>query len=92
METDIIILVFTHYDVNGLYVFIGVFWYVPCKEGAESPYCRLTSRLISCSSRVVLFTRLLDIVEYLLPRTSIFQKLLVRVSSKFLRIELLKKQ
>ena len=42
--------------------------------------------------RVVLFTRLLDIVEYLLPRTSIFQKLLVRVSSKFLRIELLKKQ
>ena len=54
METDIIILVFTHYDVNGLYVFIGVFWYVPCKEGAESPCCRLTSRLISCSSTVTL--------------------------------------
>ena len=36
--------------------------------------------------RVVLFTRLLDIVEYLLPRTSIFQTLLVRVSSKFLII------
>ena len=42
--------------------------------------------------RVVHFTRLLDIVEYLLARTSIFQKLLVRVSSKFLRIKLLKKQ
>ena len=47
METDIIILVFTHYDVNGLYVFICVFCYVPCKEGAES-------RLISCSSIVTL--------------------------------------
>ena len=54
METDIIILVFTHYDVNGLYVFICVFCYVPCKEGAESPCCRLTSRLISCSSSVTL--------------------------------------
>ena len=54
METDIIILVFTHYDVNDLYVFICVFCYVPCKEGAESPCCRLTSRLISCSSIVTL--------------------------------------
>ena len=54
METDIIILFFTHDDVNGLYVFICVFWYVPCKEGAESPCCRLTSRLISCSSIVTL--------------------------------------
>ena len=54
METDIIILVFTHYDVNGLYVFICVFWYVPCKEGAESPCRRLTFRLISCSGIVTL--------------------------------------
>ena len=54
METDIIILVFTHYDVNGLYVFICVFCYVPCKEGVESPCCRLTSRLIYCSSIVTL--------------------------------------
>ena len=54
METDIIILVFTHHDVTVLYVFICVFWYVPCKEGAESPCCRSTSRLISCSSIVTL--------------------------------------
>ena len=54
METDIIILVFTHYDVTVLYVFICVFCYVPCKEGAESPCCRLTSRLISCSNIVTL--------------------------------------
>ena len=54
METDIIILVFTHYDVNGLYVFICVFCYVPCKEGAESPCHRLMSHLISCSSIVTL--------------------------------------
>ena len=33
--------------------------------------------------RAALFTRLLDIVEYLLPRTSIFKILLVHVSSKF---------
>ena len=54
METDIIILVFTHHDVNGLYVFICVFWYVPCKEGADFPCHRLMSRLISCSSIVTL--------------------------------------
>ena len=36
-------------DVNVLYVFIGVFCYVPCKEGAESP-----CRIISCSSIVLL--------------------------------------
>ena len=54
METDIIIVFFTHYDVTVLYVFICVFCYVPCKEGAESPCCRLTSRLISCSSIVTL--------------------------------------
>ena len=55
METDIIILFFfTHHDVTVLYVFICVFCYVPCKEGAESPCCRLTSRLISCSSIVTL--------------------------------------
>ena len=54
METDIIILVFTHYDVTVLYVFICVFCYGPCKEGAESPCCRLTSCLISCSSIVTL--------------------------------------
>ena len=42
--------------------------------------------------RVVLFTRLLDIVEYLLPRTSIFSNLLVPVSSMLLRIELLNNQ
>ena len=54
MQTDIIILFFTHHDVTVLYVFIYVFCYVPCKEGAESPCCRLTSRLISCSSIVTL--------------------------------------
>ena len=54
METGIIILFFTHYDVTVLYVFVCVFCYVPCKEGAESPCCRLTSRLISCSSIVTL--------------------------------------
>ena len=54
METDIIILVFTHHDVTVLYVFICVFCYVPCKEGAESPCCRLTSRLISYSNIVTL--------------------------------------
>ena len=37
-----------------LYVSICVFCYVPCKEGAESPCCRLTSRLISCSGIVLL--------------------------------------
>ena len=54
METDIIILVFTHYEVNGLYVFICVFCYVPCKEGAEFPCHRLMSRLVSCSIIVTL--------------------------------------
>ena len=54
METDIIILVFTHYEVNCLYVFICVFCYVPCKEGAEFPCHRLMSRLVSCSSIVTL--------------------------------------
>ena len=37
-----------------LYVFICVFCYVPCKEGAEFPCHRLMSRLISCSSIVTL--------------------------------------
>ena len=54
METVIIILVFTHHDVTVLYVSICMFCYVPCKEGAESPCCRLTSHLISCSSIVTL--------------------------------------
>ena len=39
--------------VNGLYVFTCVFCYIPYKEGEESPWCRLTSRLISCSSIVL---------------------------------------
>ena len=38
---------FIHHDVNGLYVFICMCYYVPCKEGAESPCHRLMSRLIS---------------------------------------------
>ena len=28
---------FTHHAVNGLYVFLGVFCYVPYKEGADLP-------------------------------------------------------
>ena len=54
METDIIILFFLHMMLLFLYVFICVFCYVPCKEGAEFPCHRLMSRLISCSSIVTL--------------------------------------
>ena len=49
-------------------------------------YRKANGWICTACIRVVLFTRLLDIVEYLLPRTSILQTLLVRVSSKFLII------
>ena len=55
-------------------------------DALDYPILILYILFSSCGPRVVLFTRLLDIVEYLLPRTSIFQTLLVRVSSKFLII------